>query len=193
MPPTTLVNRRHRRRHIHPDSVDRLRIAQIEQERCDVCANLWPATMMRWEDGRRVCPNDFDIIRDGGELKAEIEEADAAHLETRNGYEPRPQKFPVKAEVLASVTRMERAGGSEVSQVSPLQLNRTVATALVLRGFNLSASDTISASTGITVAPVVDSATQVTVTLTAGAGMTPGDHYNFIHNRTTYRALLRVR
>lgn len=173
---------------IPPDSVERLRVEEIEQERCDYCKNLWPASLMHDEDGKRICFNHRNPIPPT--RKAEIEQADAQYIASR---QTRPQRWPITPESFVAVTKMLRASGTRVTQGSPLQVVRGAASiALILRGVNLSTADTYSASSGISLSRVVDSTVQVTLGVTAAGGMTPGDH-DLIYNGTTFMNVFSVR
>jgi hypothetical protein len=185
--PRLIYKRRVKQTNLEPDRFTERRIAEIAQERCDRCWNLWPASMITLEDGLHVCPNDVDTTT--AEWRKRQEEAQAAYIE--RSY-TKPQPHPPTREVIVAVTGMADSDGNEVRYGRPLSLVASgAAEDLVLTGVNLSASDTVSADAGITVSVTVDSTTQVTLSVSAGA-MAAGD-YALTYNDTVYRGVFRVR
>jgi len=90
------------------------------------------------------------------------------------------------------------AGAASVTSVAPswVILRRGGASgSVVLTGVNFSASTTASTNAAnVTVANSLDSSTQITLTVTAGGGATPGD-YDLLFNGDTLtpRKILKVR
>lgn len=176
-----------------PDFYDRRRIAEVEQERCQgACKDLYPASVMAWEDGRRRCPNCIEIrgaVR-LEEIRSEAQEWIAEDVIRSQPYAPRPASEDAPQGVATSMT----VGGVAVTQSAPLYLTRGASpSTLILLGQNFSANDTASATSGITLAVSVITAADRRYDVSADVGATPGDFYSLTFNGTTFRNIFRVR
>lgn len=185
-----LRQRRAKPVNVAPDSVTERRIAEMEQERCDTCTMLYPASMITVEDGVRKCPNDVDYWT--AERKAQVEAADAAWI---GSHQDRPQLYPPRSERFVSVTGLFDVDGNRIYTGHPVAVpaNDLTPTTVVVRGVNLSADDTASiVYPDITVTAAVNSSTQVTLSVSIDGGFAPGD-YNLTYNDYVFRGVIRVR
>ena len=168
---------------------DRL-LREVEQERCGLCTDRWPASRMIDEDGYRRCP---DCIETTGPSRTEaILHADAANIAAKQ-TRPQVTRMPFR-ESVPHIRVMENASGSRVNQGAPLGLVRSgSAVELILKGGGFASTDTFTYSTGISdsVAPSLSGSTQWTLTLVASGGATPGNN-NLTFNGHSYRGILRV-
>lgn len=182
-----LRNRRARPVNVQPNSLDVRRIAEMEQERCDTCTMLFPASEITVEDGVHRCPNDVDYWTAG--RKAAATAADAAWI---GSHQDRPQRFPPKRETFAAVTRLQTTGGTQVYTDHPLSIRAGSSGTLVVKGVGLTASDTVSGAAGFTITPTVDSSTQVTLSVAVAGGTAAAD-YPLTYNEMVFRGVFRVR
>jgi hypothetical protein len=186
-----LSQRRERPQDYRSDRYERQRLSELKQERCGVCTDDWPASMMLTEDGLRRCPDCSDNGR-SREEKAQIQSADNAR---RAGRQTRQQVPPIREESVAFIRSMEDASGNAVlRQSAPLVLVRNgAAVTLVITGGGFLSTDSFTYSTGITdeTAPALTGSTVWTLSLVADGTATPGDNHLTFNNRT-YRNLLRV-
>lgn len=151
--------------------------------RCDRCSLLNPLPA-RVQDGHRLCRRCWDVMS-----PHEAQEALAEGAE-RAGARP-------MVSLPYGITGAF-AGASSVTRISPTTLNLTKGGAsgtVTLTGVNFSASDTVAASNAnITVSKSVDSATQITLTISASGATPAGDHsLTFNGDTLTPRGILKVR
>jgi hypothetical protein len=169
---------------------EHVRQKEVEQERCGLCWDIWPVSMMADEDGFRRCP---DCIETTGPSRTEaIAKADAENIAAK---QTRPQitRVPFR-ETVPHIRIMEDASGTRVTQNAPLGLVRSGSAAtLIIKGGDFASTDTFTYSTGISdsVAPSLSGSTQWTLTLVASGSATPGNN-NLTYNNHTYRGILRV-
>lgn len=175
----------------HANDYDELRLREVAQERCGLCWNLWPKSMMADDDGRRRCPDCVGstlVIRD-----AEIRAEDAARVSQRQ-TPPQISVAPFR-NVVPWIRIMEDSGGVRILATSPLSLTRSGASKqLVITGGGFASTDTFTYSTGITdsVAAALTGTTVWTLTLVAGSTATPGPN-NVTFNNHTYRGIVNVK
>jgi hypothetical protein len=175
-----------------PEFYERQRIDEMRQERCHRCDGLYPSSVMAWEDGRRRCPNCVEI-RGRDELERIRGEAFEWIAEDVIEGQPFALKYATE-DAPVGVTVSMTVSGVAVTPSVPLYLTRgAAATTLVLAGHNFSTADTVSATSGITVAVSSRTATQTDLSVQADVGATPGDFYSLTFNGTTFRNIFRVR
>lgn len=153
--------------------------------RCDRCDGVWPLSFLVEEDGgaRRVCRRDADPMT---EIEANEIIANAMEEAGVNLIESLP--FPVLpafegATLLQSVAPqsiiIHRGSGSGV---------------IILTGLNFSGNTVTTPAANVTVSVSVDSSTQITLTISATVGATPGDYDLFFDGSAlTPRRILQVR
>ncbi len=171
--------------------------SQVESgfvKRCGVCWRIWSAGEFTVEDGARGteerCPTCVD--KASPTRNAQIQAEEAEYAATRN---PPPQQSiaPLKSTFPGTIVRMTDANGVKVYGSAPLRLIRNVAKTLLLVGRSFSATDTITASTGITVGLTAQIPALTTLSITAGVGMTPTDHGSLVFNGETFKDIFSVR
>lgn len=175
---------------INPFAGDRPQDFAEERERdgvfrCDRCDAVWPLSFLVEEDdgARRVCRRDADEM---AEIEANEIIANAVEAAGENVIVSLP--FPVVpafsgAVILQSVTPSSvvahRGSGSAI---------------IVLAGLNFSANIVTTPAANVTVSVSVDSAIQITLTISATGGATPGDYDLFFDGSAlTPRRILKVR
>ena len=167
------------------------RLEEVAQERCGLCWDLYPASMMIPNDGTRRCPDCFadpDAAR-----TAEIRAWDAAYVAARK-MRSQVSEAKLQETAIPFIREMQNASGVKVWQGATLGLVRSgSAVSLVIIGGGLASSDAFSYSTGISdsIAPSLSGTTQWTLTLVASGATTPGlNHMTF--NNHTYRNIFSV-
>jgi hypothetical protein len=185
----TIIQRRRQHNNVRSDDFERQRLAELAQERCGLCWDLWPASQMMDHDGKRRCPDCAEDLSE--EHKASIAEHDAARIAAR---QTRPQVSQVALDetVPPHIRVMENVSGDRVTQASPLVLVRSGASkSLILKGDGFASTDTFTFSTGVSATTSLTGSTQWTLTVSASSGATPGDNH-MTYNNHTYRNILRV-
>jgi hypothetical protein len=178
-------------RNYRANDYEQQRLREVKQERCGVCWDRWPSSMMTTEDGLRRCPDCLAIKTE--QVKAAILQHDAA-IVAANPTRPQISMAPFR-EPVPAVRTIHDVNGNVVLPGSPLTIKRTVDTKVLrIIGRDFSSADTFSYSSGISnsVAPALSGSTQWTLTLVASGGMTPGD-WHLTMNGRTYRGILRIR
>ena len=150
--------------------------------RCDRCAMVNPLPEIK-QDGFRLCRRCADSMSpiEAQEILATDRAGGGDHPLTPLPYPPTSAftSAPAVTAVSPTSVTLVRSGASQTVDIS---------------GVNLTASDTWAASSGsITVTPVVNSATSVTLTISAGV-MTAGDYsLTFNGDKLTPQGMLKVR
>lgn len=177
------------RRYVDPAAFNELRLKEVAQERCGLCWELWPVSVMVDDQGRRRCPNCV-----GATLETVIADDNLRVADHVRDRQTKPQITRAAfRETIPWVRVMEDVGGNAVWAGAPLTLTRGGASkTLALRGGGFASTDTFSYSTGITATTALTGTATWTLTLTAGVGATPGTG-NLIYNNHTYRGIFSVR
>lgn len=168
------------------------RLREVEQERCGLCWDLWPKSMMRDNDGVRRCPDCYeerDIYRIN-----EIQQYDNDRRATRQ-MRPQMSLAPLQNYTPPYIGSMTTAAGVRVLGSAPLRLSRGgAAVTLLVNGGDFVSTDAFSYSTGISdsSAPALTGSTLWTLSLAAASNMTPGE-WHLTYNDHTYRNILSVR
>lgn len=176
----------------HSDDYEQQRLREVANERCGLCWDVWPASVMVTEDGRRRCP-DCLYKDDTEEAKARIQADDTARIAARQ-TRPQISLAPLDDSTPPHIRIMETAAGVRVTQNAPLVLVRGgSAVELIIKGGGFAATDEFSYSSGVSddIDPSLSGSTQWTLTLAAAGGTTAGDKH-LTYNNHTYRGILRV-
>ena len=171
---------------------DDLRHEEVKQERCGLCTELWPSSMMRDNDGLRRCPDCYDTR--GIFRKNEIRQYDNDRIR-RKQTRPQISRMTLDDGNIAFIRSMTNVSGTRVLPSSPLLLSRGgAAVALTLTGGNFASSNTFTYSSGVSdnSAPSLTGTTVWTLSLVASGGMAAGE-WHLTFNSHTYRNILRVR
>lgn len=180
------------REEFRANEYDQVRLSEVAEERCGLCFDRWPKSMMLDNDGTRRCPDCYE------ERDIEAKNAIIAHdNHQRATRQTRPQvsEAPLKETAIPFIRTMETAAGTRVLASSPLNLSRGgAAVQLILKGGNFKSTDTFSYSSGISnsIAASLSGTSQWTLTLVASGGMTAGQ-WHLTYNNHTYRNIFSVR
>lgn len=155
--------------------------------KCDRCDLIKPLPFSL-QEGHQLCRRCVDPLsnteaqRLSDEAESMLPQITSGNLDEQNPYQP----------------QTAFAGVSVVTGISPTSLVISPGGAsgeIVLTGVNFTDGDEVEASdASITVTPSVDSTTEMTLTISAAGGMTPGD-YNLLFSDSTLtpRGILKVR
>lgn len=155
--------------------------------KCDRCGWIWPESRLVIQDGLRI-DRDNCAKRMGADERTMAEAREAKRLVRREARTKEP-KYPFVPEM---------RGVPGVSSLTPNEIGLIVggaAVAMTLGGVNLSSSDTVTYTGGVTdsIAPAyaVDGLTAV-LTVVAGGAVLPGD-YDLYYNDNRFARVFKVR
>lgn len=181
----------------HPDfranDYDQKRLTEVAQERCGLCWDLWPKSMMKDYDGRHRCPDCWDTVSETA--KAEIVEYDADQIAQKQ-TRPQVSLATMNPANPPHITSMTDANGTAVTQLAPLAVTRTLIgptkpVTLILTGGDFAATDTFTSGTGITILSALSGTTVWTLTITASVTGAAG-YKDLTYNSHTYRGIIRA-
>lgn len=169
-----------------PDRFRHLReIDGVLHEECPVCSLAgYPSDMMKWQSGRRVCPDDYE--QEGGPVERDLRSAAGLARGAERWANRRVPKFPYTIPTSPGLTGID-----------PKPVEMTVGggnVAVTLTGVNLT-SDDVTLAYGADIAdasPPVYSADGTQIDLLLSPPTTGGD-YHLTFNGKLYRNLFVAR
>jgi hypothetical protein len=179
-------------RSFRANDYDRQRLEEVAQDRCGICWDLWPASMLALEDGYTRCPDCLAIRTEA--VKRDIQAHDAM-MQSLKQTRPQMNYGAPFREVVPHIRRMQDVSASRIlPQSAPLVLVRGgSAVSLVIKGGGFASGNTFTYTSGISdnSAPSLSGSTQWTLSLVASGGMAAGfAHMTFEGH--TYRNIFMV-
>lgn len=162
---------------LSPDRFRSQRERGVPFFRCDICSMTYPEPMMKWQSGRRVCPDDYEA--EGGEVERDLASARRIQHGASREANKRIPKYPWVPETSAAITKIVPKPLEMLVGAGPYTVDLT--------GVHLDSSVVLTYGGGITDdTPPVYASDGLSAVLSLDPGLTPGDFKLEINGRPIY-------